>query len=131
MADRIFIEKQYESLPAYEQIKTYVVQRLVQLSSEAAALQTLLFVKKRNKMLACTFKSDVLNFYQFLRPKLLQKKEYHGLCQTLDYFLYNPTKFTLSDAFATLTNLNQFCEDYKLTSTAIWSGQTKSDIYDA
>lgn len=133
------VQKVYESMPAYEQIKQYVVQKIIELSEQATQLQTLLYMRKRNKMLASQFKSEVLNFYEFIRPKIINhiaaKKDskYSSLVKILDYFMEHPLKFTLADAIKTFINLNQFCEDYKLTSTAVWAGtaSTFGDLMNA
>lgn len=122
------VRKVYESYPAYERIKNYVVDQIISLSSQATQIQTLLFLKRRDKFAINQFKANVLTFYQFLRPKMsdiissYHKQQYIETMHILDFFIDHPLQFDISSAIITFNNLNQFCEDYKLTSTAFYAG---------
>jgi hypothetical protein len=131
------VTKVYESYPAYELIKSYVVQQLIGIGVQTANMNSLLFLNRKDRVAESQYKASVLTFYQFLRPKMIDHSKHDKPTQenvaSLDYFIVNPSKFDIRDAIMCYNILNQFCEDYRLTSTISWSGYGKksNDIYNA
>jgi len=132
------VVKGFESIPAYELIKFHVIQRLMNLSDVAARMQIMKSMNKSDPMTEHQFRSDTLNFYQLLRPKIIdyvrrrREQEYKEFIDNMDWFLMNFRKFSTKDAIIAFNNLNQFCEEYKLTSTTMWTGTAQrlgTDVY--
>lgn len=129
------IQKVYETVPAYEQIKIYVVTILTKLNEIHAMMQKNMLMGRQDNDLKNRFKADVLNFYIFLRPKIYDysmsvtdneiKQTYDSFIKTMNFYVMRPKKFDLSTAMYAYMNILQFCEDYRLTATTYWSGGTK------
>lgn len=100
---------------------------------------SLSYFRKADRMSINMFKSKTLALYQMLRPKMIDRWKFtHDelLKDTMDYMdmiILRPSEFKLSTAIIIFGNLNQFCEDYKLTSTSMWTGRSseskKGDVY--
>ena len=135
MAENPQIQKVYETIPAYEHIKIFVVQTLFKLSEEHTQLQQYMFMGRNDNQLAARFKADILNFYTFLRSKIYdfintkgnssERQHYQEFCKTMNFYIMRPKMFKLANAMYSYFQLIQFCEDYKLSSTTFWTGQTQ------
>lgn len=130
------IQKIYETVPAYEMIKIYVVQTLTKLNEEHAMLQKYMLMGRKDSQLKNQFKADVLNFYIFLRPKIYDIQHgknksiattYSVFTEAMNHFVMRPHQFDLSNSIVAYQTLVQFCEDYRLTATTFWTGTTQNN----
>ncbi len=124
------IEAEMTSIPAYEAVKYYVVTKLQDLTSLYSDIQRFRHMKKYPRALVAVFKSEVMAFYIFLRPKILLQSmrqgftDYKQIMNYADGFLMKPRTLTLGRAILVYIILNQFCEDFRLTSTTFYSGRS-------
>ncbi len=105
--------------PAHEIIKQYSVEVLVQLNAMYARLQEYMYMRKYPRSTVSQFKSGILSFYGFLRPKIVifatKNKEYVDVVDVMDSYVMNPHGLGLYQAVEAFLVLNQFCEDIGLT----------------
>ena len=105
--------------PAHELIKQYAVEVLVQLNALYARLQEYMYMRKYPRSTVSQFKSGILSFYGFLRPKILtfciKNTEYIEVVALMDDYVMNPHSLSLYQSVEAFLLLNQFCEDYGLT----------------
>jgi hypothetical protein len=129
------ITKVYESFPAYELIKNYVVQQVISLGVMTSQVNAMLFLGRKDRLAEAQYKAAVLTFYQFLRPKMLDYSKFDPITALnivkMDFFIMQTRAFTVRNAVMCFNFVNQFCEDYKLTSTTHATGyaKRKDDIY--
>lgn len=139
------VQKLYESIPAYERVKIFVVDRITAISDQLSYIQYIMLIRKTDIISTYRFVSDVIQFYSFLRPKIFRHmanikmkntdeyNRYNSLTGTLDYYVLYPRRLGIENAVMLFNVLNQFCEDYNLTNTAMWTGQAAAhgSIYNA
>lgn len=124
-------EPYFESIPAYEQVKIYVVSKLTEIARIYSDIQQFMFIGKYPEHSIAFFKSEVMAFYVFIRPKMIDfikvDREYSKLIDYSDCFIGQPSKLKYSDAVRIWVGINQFCEEYRLTSTTIYHGTSTDD----
>lgn len=117
-----------QSIPAYEQVKIDVVIELQSLRKAYSEIMQYIDMNKYPKQLFAFFKSETLAFFMGMRPKILdysaKDKEYAHLIKFGDYFIPRPDKLQIGDAVRLFLGINQFCEDYRLTSTTFYMGSS-------
>jgi len=105
--------------PAHEIIKQYSVEVLVQLNALYGRLQEYMYMRKYPRSTVSQFKSGILSFYGFLRPKMLTFIEkddtYKDVIEAMDHYVQNPHSLGLYQSVEAFLVLNQFCEDIGLT----------------
>lgn len=124
------VRKVYENLPPYEEVKIFIVRTTFRINQLQAKVQTFIMLERDDPITFYEFKSEVLNFYQYLRPKILtfdfrkteEKDQMIEMCRMLDYYLYHPSDFPLEDAVTVYNNLLTYCEKDRLTSTRFYGG---------
>lgn len=124
-----------QMLPAYEQLKVYVVSNLFDMTETYSEIQKNFFLKKFPRATVAGFKSQILKFYRFVRPKIkdyvnggeetsnegrnVNKEYYTKFMEVMDGYVDSPKKMKLEEAMAAFDFLLQFCEDSGLTKLTV------------
>lgn len=116
-------------LPAYEQLKIYVVSNLFDITETYAEIQKLFFLRKFPIATAAIFKSQILKFYRFLQPHMLEhqkgltdqndKAVYDNVMKYMNFYKENPRRLTLEEALSAFEFMTQFCQDAGLTKLTV------------
>jgi hypothetical protein len=123
------------SVPAAEQIRQYVVNRLMGLNDIYVDMIYYKEIGRFSQPKIAVFRAELIGFYTFLRPKVigyivqLKKndnevnnaiaKDYIELLRFMDRFADKPSTFSVGDMIEFYKYIIQFCEDYDLTKTTI------------
>ena len=123
------------AIPAAEQIRQYVVVRLQELNNIFTDLLYYKDMDKFHQPKISAFRSSLISFYNFLRPKImgyiidLEKKssdddmnksiaeDYKTLIAIMDGYTKRPSTFEEPEMIEVYKYLLQFTEDYQLTAT--------------
>lgn len=122
------VVKSFETIPSYELMKHNTINLIMNLTEKLMKLNQMFLLNRRDPMTELGFIADVLTFYQFLRPKILDYLERHkdedfdSLVDAMDFYILNPRKLNVTKSIQAFNMLNHFCEKYKLTSTVIFKG---------
>lgn len=123
-------------LPAFEQLKIYVVSNLFDMTETYSEIQKNFFLKKFPRATVAIFKAQILKFYRFVRPKIEdyvqsantedadpRKKAdatyYVEFQKVMDHYIASPKTLNLTEAMAAFDFLLQFCEDSGLTRLTV------------
>jgi hypothetical protein len=125
----------YQSLSAGDIIKMQIVEKQAILNQLFTDLLHFSHMSKSSRQHLGRFKAEVLGLYMLVRPKLLEyirrnaynKSKYESVTIVADNFYRNPLLLTTSGAMELYRILNEFCEDYKITSTLYYTGATRSE----
>lgn len=130
------VVKSFETIPSYELMKHNTINLLMALTDRLGKMNQMKLLGRADRMTELGFIADVLTFYQFLRPKILDHlsrrtdKDLQELVESMDVFILQPRQFTVTFAIMVFSQLNYFCEAYKLTSTTIYkSTEYRNDTY--
>ena len=115
-----------QMLPAFEQLKLYVVSNLFDMTENYADIQKNFYLKKYPKVAVAGFKAQILKFYRFIKPKIAEyssqiedkslQDEYYGtFMKIMDGYVDSPRTLKLLEAMAAYDFLVRFCEDSGLT----------------
>jgi len=113
-----------------------VVGQLQNFAAMYSSIQSYLLLKRNPRHLIAAFKSEIMSFYIYLRPKLLdicKKRDpkvetYKNLIRYVDQFIDKPSVLPLGKAITIYVLLNQFCHDYNLTDTTYFD-HVEGDTY--
>ena len=123
------------AVPAAEQIRQYVVVRLQELNNIFTDLLYYKDMGKFHQPKISAFRSSLISFFNFLRPKImgyiidLDKKgetdefnkaiaaDYRVLITLMDGYTVRPSSFGVPEMIDVYKYLLQFTEDYQLTAT--------------
>jgi hypothetical protein len=141
------VTKGYETYSAQELVKVRVVMWINQISDLAGRTRQMKYIGRSDPMTEYQFRSEVLEFYRYLRPKIVEfigrantnnidRETYKKFINSMDWFERHFKRFSTDGATVAFSNLNQFCEQYKLTSTIYYSGTAykttgSSDMFNA
>lgn len=125
------------AVPAAEQIRQYVVMRLQELNN---IFTDMLYYKDMNKShgpKVAAFRSGLISFYIFLRPKIMGyvlniernkandefaraiAEDYKVLMTEMDKYTVAPSTFDVPTMVEVYKYMLQFTEDYQLTTTTV------------
>jgi hypothetical protein len=120
------ITKSFETVPSYELVKHNTINLIMQITTRLGEMNKYQLLGRNDRMTSLGFVADILTFYSFLRPKILdhiQRKNDRNLADfvnAMDTFILRPSRFNKTYAILAFTELNLFCEKYRLTSTTIY-----------
>lgn len=118
-----------QMLPAYEQLKVYVVSNLFDMTENYAEIQKMFYLKKFPRAIVASFKAQILKFYRFLHPHMLEYQgkltveaeveTYKKVMEYMNYYKDNPRLLTLEEALSAFEFMMQFCQDSGLTKLTV------------
>lgn len=136
--------KTYSVLPAIEQTKLLIIEKLKLLFDSINILyQNKLLNKKDDEIIAIT-KSTTISLYLMLKPKMLEYINQHkrfgsnfakaleNAIPEMDALLSNPSSMGIENALWMASVINVFCHEYGITKITYFSGTATpkdKDIY--
>ena len=123
------------TIPAVEPIRQYVVVRILELNNIFTDLLYYKDMDKFHQPKISAFRSSLISFFNFLRPKIMgyvvdiEKKnsedafalaiadDYKTLINEMDKYTIAPSTFGVPEMIEVYKYLLQFTEDYQLTAT--------------
>lgn len=120
------ISRSFETVPSYERVKNNTIDLLMQITNRLAEMNKYQLLGRNDRMTKLGFVADVITFYSYLRPKILdhvRRKHDSALKEFVAYmdrFVLHPNNFNETYALLAYAELNDFCEKYRLTSTTIY-----------
>ena len=125
------LQRQYTVLPAIEQTKLMVLEKLRALYDGVALLFYHQMREKRDDDVTALLKSNLIAVYLFLKPKIREYTtktkpspvEFIKLLK-LDDFIFNPSELTVEKTLEFIDLINIFCHDYGVTRITYFTGTT-------
>jgi hypothetical protein len=125
------LQRQYTVLPAIEQTKLMVLEKLRVLYDGVALLFYSKMREKRDDDVTALLKSNLIAVYLFLKPKIREyvnktkpiPEEFTRLLKLEDYIL-NPSDLTVEKTLEYIDLINIFCHEYGVTRITYFTGTT-------
>lgn len=140
------VVRMYNVLPAIEQTKILIIERLKVLFDGINVLfQNKMLMRKDNEIIALV-KSTTISLYLLLKPKMVEyikskekfkkmdrvTREIEGMIRRIETSISNPSAMTIEDALYYADVINIFCHEYGITKITYFAGTgttSKDDIY--
>jgi len=139
MADENVV-RMYNVLPAIEQTKILIIERLKILFDAVNILFQNKLMSKKDEEIIALVKATAISMYLMLRPKIVESieqkirvnhnaletdmmaKELSKMITKIESSIANPSAMTIEDALYYADVINIFCHDYGITRITYFSG---------
>ena len=136
------VVRMYNVLPAIEQTKILIIERLKILFDAVNILFQNKFMSKKDEEIIALLKATSISLYLMLKPKIveyveqkikinpnalasdLMVKELTKMISKIEASIANPSAMTIEDALYYSDVINIFCHDYGITRVTYFSGTT-------
>ena len=146
MAYQEDVSRVYNVLPAIEQTKLIILEKLNILFTNINVLFSNKFQSKKDEDVISAVKSTSITLYLMLKPKIIEyirqkekigasdvvSQELSRMIQKIESSLTNPSTMSIEDAIYYADVLNIFCHEYGVTKITYFAGTVTSqekDIY--